>query len=236
MAISATLRDPDGKPRDNDDDLPLDPADRNLTDEEETTKWQWARSTRASGRWTDIVDDEDTENVVEGTDEAYTPRTGDVGMYLRATATYEDGRCRPCDTKNTAQAVSVNAVRAKPYTNVAPVFQDEQGENIPDGEGINREVEENSAAGTDVGAPVVATDPGRDGPDVLTYTLATGDDNDFFDIDHATGQITVGVGTGLDYETKATYSVMVTATDPSNRPDTITVTIRRHGMWTKPRR
>ena len=220
VSISATLRDPDGGAE---DDIPITPAARDLTEDAE---WQWERSNRASGPWTDIVDDEDTENVVEGTDEAYTPRTGDVGMYLRATATYEDGRCRPCDTKNTAQAVSVNAVRAKPYANVPPVFEDEHGEEIPQDEGITREVEENSAAGTDVGAPVMATDPGRDGPDVLTYSLATGGDNDSFDIDHATGQITVGVGTGLDYETKATYSVMVTATDPSNRPDTITVTVR----------
>ena len=95
---------------------------------------------------------------------------------------YEDGRCRRrAIRRSTAQAVSVNAVRAKPYTNVAPAYSrmSKMANDIPDGEGINREVEENSAAGTDVGAPVVATDPGRDGPDVLTYTLGTSNDDDW---------------------------------------------------------
>ena len=44
-----------------------------------------------------------------------------------------------------------------------------------------------------------------------------------FDIGSATGQLMTKAA--LDYETKATYSVMVTATDPDSASDMITVTI-----------
>ena len=127
--ILATLRDPDGKPRGNDNSLPVSSNDKNLTGEG-TTKWQWARSARASGPWTDIVDDENTKEVEEGKGADYEPRAEDVAMYLRVTATYDDGHCTPCVTKKTAQAISANAARAKPYTNVPPEFKDENGKGI----------------------------------------------------------------------------------------------------------
>ena len=84
-----------------------------------------------------------------------------------------------------------------------------------------REVEENSPEGASVGMPVSATD--ADG-DPLTYVLG-GDDAGLFDIDGNTGQVLVGKGTSLDYETTTSYSVEVTATDPSGASDAITVTI-----------
>ena len=84
-----------------------------------------------------------------------------------------------------------------------------------------REVKENSPEGAEVGSPVAATDADDD---TLTYTLG-GQDAGLFDIDGNTGQIRVGPGTALDYETTASYSVEVTATDPSGASDTITVTI-----------
>ena len=71
-------------------------------------------------------------------------------------------------------------------------------------------VAENSPFGTKIGAPVTATDP--DG-DVLTYSLS-GTDASKFDIDGATGQIELGQGTNLDYESGPTsFSVTVNATD-----------------------
>ena len=76
---------------------------------------------------------------------------------------------------------------------------------------LSREVPENSAGGTAVGAPVTATDP--DTGDTLTYSLS-GTDASSFTIDSGTGQISVATGTDLDYEaTKNTYEVEVGASD-----------------------
>ena len=85
-----------------------------------------------------------------------------------------------------------------------------------------RSVAENSAAGAAVGDPVVATD--GDTGDSLTYSLdAMGDMS--FDIDDM-GQITVGEGTMLDFESDMTsYTVTVTATDTGRLTATIMVTI-----------
>ena len=58
-----------------------------------------------------------------------------------------------------------------------------------------RAVLKTAGAGTNVGAPVAATDP--DAGDTLSYTLS-GTDSASFGIDAGTGQITVGAGTVLD--------------------------------------
>ena len=44
-------------------------------------EWQWSRSGSQNGRYTDIKDADDAE---------YTPISGDVGYYLRATVSYDD--------------------------------------------------------------------------------------------------------------------------------------------------
>ncbi len=83
-------------------------------------------------------------------------------------------------------------------------------------------VVENTEAGVDFGDPVTATDP--DDGDVVSYSLDTGDGASF-DIDEGTGQIkTKGA---LDRETKASYTVTVTASDGDEEAThevTITVT------------
>ena len=90
-----------------------------------------------------------------------------------------------------------------------------------DAETAERSVDENSAAGTDVGDPIVATDENTG--DSLTYSLdAMGDM--YFDIDDM-GQITVGEGAMLDHETMASHTVTVTATDTGRLYAMITVTI-----------
>ena len=73
-----------------------------------------------------------------------------------------------------------------------------------------REVAEDTAASGNVGIPVTATDPAPNS-DALDYTLE-GADAASFTI-NAQGQIQVGTGTKLDYETKQTYTVTVRAAD-----------------------
>ena len=109
--------------------------------------------------------------------------------------------------------VRVVAPEPEPQVNRAPVFSA--------GNSTTRSIDENSASGANVGAVVRATDADRD---TLTYTL-TGTDAGSFTINSGTGQIMVRAGTTLDYETKASYMVTVTATDPAGDSDSIAVTI-----------
>ena len=82
---------------------------------------------------------------------------------------------------------------------------------------MTRSVAENTAAGVGIGAPVTATTVGA----AVTYTLA-GTDAASFDIDAATGQLQAKAA--LDYETRSSYEVTVTATNSEGSVD-IMVTI-----------
>ena len=82
-------------------------------------------------------------------------------------------------------------------------------------------VDENTAAGTDIGAALTATDPDSD---TLTYTLE-GTDAASFAIDSATGQLQTKSGVTYDHEAKPSYSVTVKAADPDGASDTIAVTV-----------
>ena len=158
--------------------------------------WQWYR-VEALGEPMEITD---------ATGETYTPVDGDVGTRLQATATYTDAH--GMQTKEqTTDGVVVSR-------NTAPEF--------PATETGDRSVAENTAAGDNVGDPVTAMDADRD--DTLTYALS-GTDAASFDIDMGTGQIMVGAGTMLDFETTTSYMVVVTATDGSGANDTQMVTI-----------
>ena len=174
-------------------------------------EWQWSRSRSKSGSYPDIEDAEAA---------AYMPTGDDVGYYLRATVTYKDGEG---DGKS-AMATSAHKVQAINQPNATPAFPDQD----PDIDGVQaapRMVGENADAGANVGAPVVAEDDDSD--DILTYTLG-GDDASSFKIDAATGQITVGAKTKVNFEEEGrepTYMVMVTATDPAGLFTVIDVTI-----------
>ena len=103
--------------------------------------------------------------------------------------------------------------------NTAPVFSDSESNPITE---TGRSVVENTAAGENVGAPVAAIDNNGDNGDTLTYALG-GTDAASFNIDPLTGQLMTQEA--LDYETKNSYEVTVTATDPEGASDIITVTI-----------
>ena len=80
-------------------------------------------------------------------------------------------------------------------------------------------VPENSGAGEAVGV-VAASDPG----DTLSYRLS-GEGSDKFEVDD-TGRITVKPAAALDYESKASYAVTVTATDSADQSAAVNLTIR----------
>ena len=139
-----------------------------------------------------------------GDTSTYVPVEADTGRYLRANATYTDV------VASGNSEVSDSAMVVAAGSNVAPEFADETA---------TRSIAENTAANTNIGAPVAATDANND---TLAYTLE-GTDAASFGIDSGTGQLSTSAA--LDYETKRVYTVVVKATDPGELSDTIDVTI-----------
>ena len=164
--------------------------------------WTWHSSASQFGPW-DLISGANSPT--------YTPVDADVGRYLRVTASYSDKH----GTGKMVRAVSDNAVRAAPPTNTDPEF--------PAREDGMRIVAENTAQDTTtgrlVGRAVAATDADND---TLTYALS-GSHAALFGIDPRSGQLRTK--TQLDYESRVSYSVTVTARDPSNASDSIPVTI-----------
>ena len=174
--------------------------------------WQWATS---SGQSTDPIVDDHIDGATSAT---YKPVAGDVGDWLWAIASYTDGQGQD----KTAMVVSGYVVRAADTLNELPMFPDQDDETEERETDQTRTVAEDAAADAIVGDAVTATD--ADTGAELTYSLG-GDDAGSFDIGRMDGQITVGKGTVLNFESKDTYVVMVTATDSHEDSETITVTI-----------
>ena len=103
-------------------------------------------------------------------------------------------------TDSITVTITVTDVNETP-ANSAPVFTD--------GTSTTRSVAENTVSGTNIGAPVAATDADND---TLTYTLS-GTDAASFSIVDTSGQLRTSAA--LDYETKTSYSVTVTVSDSS---------------------
>ena len=95
--------------------------------------------------------------------------------------------------------------------NNAPVFTD--------GSSTTRSVAEHTASGTNIGTSVSATDANNN---TLTYSLS-GTDADAFSIVSTSGQLQTKAA--LDYETKVSYTVIVSVSDGNGGSDSITVTI-----------
>ncbi len=91
--------------------------------------------------------------------------------------------------------------------------------SFTDGDSTTRTVAENTAAGTNIGTAIVATD--ADG-DTLTYTLG-GTDAASFSIVSTSGQLQRRAA--LDYETKSSYAVTVSVSDGNGGSDSISVTV-----------
>ncbi len=154
---------------------------------------------------------------------AYTPTDDDNGGRLAALATYTDNIDSSVEEgTDTAEVFKVTreAVQRSEPDNTAPLFPDQDPNTSGDqSDETSRSVAENTEAKQSIGAPVAA---GDENGDAVLYTLG-GADADSFSIDRATGQISTKAE--LDYETKDTYTVVVTATDPSGAADSILVTI-----------
>ena len=188
----------------------LTDPDGGVTDVE----WQWNDGT---------VDIEDENS------DSYTPVVGDIGDTLSVTATYKDAESGT--TERTVTQEIGNAVVAD-TDNKAPVFPDQ--DTAAEGRQTDQErtVAEDSASGTAIQADGLEgftptdntkTSVGTDVQDVLTYTLG-GTDEASFSIVRETGQLQTKAD--LDYETKQSYQVTVTATDPGNLSATVNVTIK----------
>ena len=124
---------------------------------------------------------------------------------------YNDLAIRATDSEGNFDAIFVTITVTN--VNEAPTFTD--------GRSATRAIAENTAPGTNIGAPVAATDV--DSGDTLTYTLG-GDDASAFSIVRTTGQLQTHVA--LDYETKNAYSVTVSASDDNGGRASIDVSIR----------
>ena len=171
-----------------------------ITDQnEDTITWQWYRGNSAITGATDGA---------ENPSSMYMPAVGDIGSALRAVAMYNDNE----GEDKRAEGVSYRSTRREPAANTGPVFPDQDLATDDVQTAQRRNVAENTPAGTNLGAPVVANDRG----DVLTYALAGGDAAQF-SINRVTGQLSTKEA--LDYEDQNnldhTYTVTVTATDPS---------------------
>ena len=195
-------------------------ADLGITD----LAWQWSEGGVA---------------IEDATSATYTPVADDIGDTLTATATYKDGESGTTErtaTGNTGTRTVIADIRNK-----APVFPDQDAETEGDQTDQERDVPENyetndtygEAPNTythpNIGAPVVATDNQFDTvtsitavADTLTYTLG-GPDAASFNINRENAQLQAKAA--LDHEDKDSYTVTVTATDPSGLSATVNVTI-----------
>ena len=191
--------------------------------------YKWQRSTGPNGPWTDILQQDGT--LATGT--TYTPQqavTGeDVGKYLQVVAVYTEAGAGGRGAQ-TARAKSMYPTIQVVGDNNAPTFAEDA---------VVRPVRENSAAGTNIGVPVVATNPESGPPhnEKLTYwlseaiaapsplptgipsgvTITTTDAatlGSLFSIDAATGQLTTK--TRLNSDTNPYYVVTVNVADSSD--------------------
>ena len=184
--------------------------------------WQWYKQMvtgecSTATEW-EPASDPGMHEIEDATLEAYTPVSKDDGYCLRVKADYVDGFYDTVETtddmmfdKSLASVLSGKVQGSS--MNMAPEFEE--------GTRAMRYVPEDAVAMTGVGKPVMADDPNGD---ILGHVLG-GADAGSFEIILGSGQIMVKANAKLDHESKPTHIVTVTATDPHNATDTITVTI-----------
>ena len=199
---------------------------------ETVSAWQWYRNAEDATTVQDLIGAETgCATAGAGTlcpiekakSAAYTPTDDDDGARLAAMVTYTDNidsfDGEGTDTERVFKLTQEDVQPSK-ADNTAPLFPDQDPNTSGDqSDETSREIAENTKAKQSIGAPVDAVD--EDG-DLMLYTLG-GSDADSFSISRSNGQLTTKAA--LDYESKATYMVVVTAMDPSGAADSILVTI-----------
>ena len=141
----------------------------------------------------------------------YANLTGRIAVGGTASATVEAGQWYALMLLGSADGQRITGTVAASAVNREPAFAE--------GSAAIRTVAENTAAETNIGVAVSASDP--DG-DTLTYSLG-GTDAASFAMDAANGQLQVRES--LDHETRTSYSVTITAADPSGATASIDVAI-----------
>ena len=230
LAVKATLSDPDGNlsgvtwewyRADATDATDTDPLSTNAIDAT-TGAFNMAEATIIENANSDTYTPIPEDFLVLDTSDP--PMPVDPPMFaanqvLIAVAKYTDGH----DAQKTAVFPSMRVV-GQDTRNRAPAFDDQDD----DTDGLQNMYTERTVAedGTIVGRPVRATDPDPNEDD-LEYTLG-GPDAAVFNVSQPSatsmgGQITVSGK--LDYETRTTYNVTVTAEDSFGESSSIMVTI-----------
>ena len=93
---------------------------------------------------------------------------------------------------------------------------------VTDSNAAPNSVAENATVGTTVGITAFASD--ADGSDTVSYSLSD-DAGGLFQIDSATGVVTVAPGASIDFETATSHSIEVTATSTDGSTSTQTFSI-----------
>ena len=201
-AMPATLNDPDGAA----DATP--PVTATLITTNVTWKWYVPKVSRP------ILDNDAhwVEGIGAGQNSAnYTPAASDAGKYLRLVATYSDGFGGGSKKAYAKSAYPVGSARTVAANN-APTYPFGTPGIAPNG----FSTPENIAVGTTIGTVA----GGDTDTDILSYDLTGNNDDDLFDIDIATGRISVAKP--LDFETATDRNTAENATGKQYR---VTVTV-----------
>ena len=171
----------------------------------------------------------DTDGITDGLQNRLTFTVDNWGTAQTVTVRANEDADTATDSATLTHAISEASPIAAPYASLAAltlsvtVNDNDMANRAPAfaSDTATRSLPENTAAGTDIGEALAATD--ADAGDTLTYSLG-GLDAASFDIVGTSGQLRTKSGVTYDFETKPSYTVTVEVSDGTDT-DVITVTI-----------
>ncbi len=148
------------------------------------------------------------------------PATGVVTVAPGATIDYETATSHTIEVTATS---SDSSTSAQSFTiGVTDDTSEFTVSAVTDTDGTADQVAENAAGGTVVGITAFASD--ADSSDTVTYSLSS-NPGGLFQIDPATGVVTVAPGATIDYETATSHTIEVTATSTDSSTSAQSFTI-----------